>query len=393
MRIPVRLALGPALAAACLALGGCPQPQRAARPPAAAPPAASAPAAPAASAPPLGWRSLAFDPQQLGGQDAALPALLAGHFRAGSADQQLLLTGPGASEVVDADLSVKAYPLKTENAGPDAIQTWDYDRDGLDELLVDALLAPAIAEDNGLAGDHGPDAALAIGLDGKLKGSIPCDMGSQLCTGDFDGDGHAELAAIPAGEAAALSPVYGDHGKAVGHFQLGAHEVLSLPADVDGDGTDELVRAEVGSQTQLEVYSLKRQRRALAIWPNELDLPKLAAPFSKPGADDVLGGYEFWSAAQQKTVSLASIPGDKTNRTLPPPLAVMQAQAGGPRWLALVPMDPAAPELTALDFYAADGSLVRQATVESDIKGLMPFQAGGVLHLAVLLKDKLLVYP
>jgi hypothetical protein len=343
----------------------------------------------AVPSPALNWRTLPADSPGDATPSVPVVEVIPGHFIQGSPDQQALQLGKTGSRLFSADLTVTAAALKTSDPVPDEVAAWDYNRDGVDDLAFSPLLSIAMEQDIGK--DDAPSGSAVFALDGKLLGIVPSDMSSTTAIGDFDGDGHRDLALLPLITLQPVNaPAYGGNGERIGYFKIASQAVGALAADVDGDGKDELVRLQANPHS-LVYYALGSPLHVLGAW-GAADTPRRSARLSGVKSADLVSSSCIWNANLKQSVDLAAGSGGKGGGLVPPPVAFAQLPDGR-TVIATTPAGADPGQRNRLLLYDANGRQVQSTTLPADILGLTSLESGGRTYLIARLQHQLLIYP
>ena len=389
---PVRINLAIAILLSAASFSACqhrPAPQ-------AARAASTSAAAPTAIAP-FQWRTLDAKAVAPWTPPAYRMSLLAGHFIKGSPDEQALELGAAGSRLIKVDLTTAAVGFKLRDPLPEVF-VWDYNADGVDDLCV----PPLSAQIGGLPlMKRYPTKGLAIfGMSGQQLGQVACDADSGFAVGHFSGPGVDELAILPVLSIQPFeAPVYGTNGKPVDRFHLQGRELGLTVADVNGDGTDELIRCSTAPgagrnvDRQVFSYGLKEPRTFLTTWPEpQPDAPRFGANLSGGQGQDIVGQRRLWNSAKHQLMALMDLPSNAMAAPSILPTVQLPAMSGTLLGLDLI-TDAAASAKTTLQFYDPDGRHVHTEVLGPDLRSLITLHSGGQAYLVVQLGDKIMIYP
>jgi hypothetical protein len=351
--------------------------------------------------PPLIWRTLHTLPADKAGP---YNGLFTGHFAAG-ADQQLLLAG-GELAVVNLDgtvqpLNLPAYPHSRAGGGnPSVFAVWDYNGDGVDDLIspqYELQAAEEAQQSTGGLTDH----MAAYGLDGRFLGQLGGhEMGPQIVAGRLDGSGRTNLLMAQAGDYADTKTEgvrgFGASGQVV--FSAG-HDwdtPYMIAGDVDGDGRDVLIKSDGRGLDCIGLDKPARQLASLTVagdgfsagaeWCQDIDGDGRGELFAGDGT--------VFNTATGRSFQLALPPGYSAlsldgmfNHNID--LATLDGQR---RIAALLP-GPQSGVGETLALWSTDGKLVYAENLGERAICLRVAHAGGKDHLALLTTQRLLVTP
>ncbi len=228
------------------------------------------------------WRTIHSFVLPLPGRD---DRLLVGSFRqAGSRD--LLVLHNGMATILEPDGTSHPSPRLPVDYMTDWIKAWDYNGDGISELVFNQA-DPA----------NGISAPTVVDLSGRKLASFPGDnveYGLDPC--DFDGDGVQDL-------LLGTWSVYGAQGKLIYEIgpgdlspdrrvvkslksEFGNYVVSFTSGDTDGDGILELI---VGSHANKALVPFNKAP-VIVDWPAMN--PVLCHDFDGDGKDEVVSEYE-----------------------------------------------------------------------------------------------------
>jgi hypothetical protein len=384
------LAVRALLLTTCLLLcSGCPHARH---------PAAAAPV----PMPTVTWRTLlAATPGDHGPElDLLHGSLTPGRFAADVDGQCLFLVQHGQCSLLLADGTLRRIGFRTtfgeldSPVWPITVIPWDYDRDGLDDLVVTSLVGKSVI-------DTRPPAAGAwrvvpggteypvYNLAGEFLGDsgVP-DL--HCCTPvDFDGDGYAELVGAP---LIAVEPqtvtVHGQRSAPAGSLELLPRGFPGLANDVNGDGREEYVRLEATTR-QLRAYRLDGATDLVA-WDEMSGVPANSLALSGTSRRAVCNALQFYDPQQRKIVRLESPPA--LSKALVTAVGCVSLP-DGPRRLA-VPCGADALTNDMLCFYDAAGREVGRTQLAGPIyPGLLTLETAGVSHIVVTLEDRVMIWP
>ncbi len=256
---------------------------------------------------PLQWRELA-SMERDASIDRPRPGVVVGEFTKDRSDDVLLIDWLGDTKVIQP--SGKVAAVKNGEIWPAIFpfMPWDYNRDGIDEVVPTnfGLIWTPVPEGTidffGLDLDYytsDPDFRKSSRLKPAERGDwtpvldyrghllIQLSSGDShgaIVPGDYDGDGWQDLALEEGGLAETIR-VYGGIGQRLGTWEPRMKPECPMSGDIDGDGRDEFLVLE-GSR--IAVYAYKKERTDIQGWPIG-ELPSYAADVNGDGKADIMG--------------------------------------------------------------------------------------------------------
>jgi hypothetical protein len=124
-----------------------------------------------------------------------------------------------------------------------------------------------------------------FGIKANLYIQLSCgDQDGVVVRGDYDGDGWYDLAVEDKGVVETVM-VYGGIGQRVAEWEVRMKPEYALAGDVDGNGRDEFLCLE-GSR--IACYAAKQERAEISTWPLG-ECPSYCADLNGDGTDEIVG--------------------------------------------------------------------------------------------------------
>lgn len=197
-------------------------------------------------------------------------------------------------------------------------EPWDYDRDGVSEILTETMLGDVmqgVFEGRDKAEDITVSQELPVyDLDGREVARLPVVAATpgSLIIGDFNGDGYEELLCSRPSESSKYGSsdyvAIGRDGKEVWELRVQGGISFACTGDVDGDGRDELVTS--GDRMRGLVFYGSGQQPETRSVPGEHVSPTACFDIDGDGTEEILlGGQQFFNPATGSTTRLVKPPG------------------------------------------------------------------------------------
>lgn len=323
---------------------------------------------------------------------------LSGNFGSPGGDEELLLIGSKQGTIFSADGSQRKAGIHGQGFMMYCV-AWDYDGDGIAEVVPSASLhaISSIPRSQLMqATPASPSDTPVFDLAGKLVARLPQTTTAAALVADFDGDGQEDILFPDALVLAGASlPFYGQMGRGAGSISVGRGGIISISADLDGDGASELVRSEARPQ-QLTAYSYSAAPRKLAHPINmATNGPASAGRLSGGPGDDLFFANGYLSSSSDSFIQFqASSSVDESYHHWAVPVVADLAALGG-KVVALpggiIGSDPVAHH--RLGCYDANGQAAHEERFSRMVMGLAVIHSGGKDYLAVQLEDRILIHP
>lgn len=330
---------------------------------------------------PLAWRSIAWKP------DPAYPpsplmatdpfrfaALAIGDFDGDKDDELYVNCSMYGSNLLELDGSGQFIPQNTYFRDLQPFG-WDYDSDGVDELL-------SIAQ-------SGTDMAI-YDRQGKFLAQLRGGSASfPAACGDMDGDGRSDLVLLDHAAQDALA--YAPGGKQIWQFHTTLNTYVTALGDVDGDGRSELVTPD---GNRLRLSGMQQQDQFVPGWAGwewpvavlNLDGDKLGEVFRS--------NIDYLNLATGKTTTLCYGKTGKRRSTDPASWVYLAHLPGAAKpCLATTGLNNYSMN-SELFLFELNGTCIYEERIGSAIEKFgVAHKADGTDCLVVLTDHKLLVYP
>lgn len=356
---------------------------------------------------PLAWRTLYRSRIILPGASGALGGVAVGNFDE-DPDQEAVLIGIGTGNLFEPDGG--HTPIGLHGAGfMMNLTAWDYDGDGIDEILPEAILYNVVnaprSQDDDKSAPPLPTSTPVCKLDGKMAGELPFIsgiIGKGLACADFDGDGMREVVGqVIGGDGSRDYNFYGTLGK--------VEASITLPNRGMDIGTGILVRGQPAwllqqqfNPTALVAYSMSGGRIELGGWPPKVNAnTPYCGDLDGDGVDEFFAGEGWLNPASGvfTSVTRPDVPPVKQPKgalelhtsTLQPQIVCGDFDADGTAEAvyAASMLDPT----NDLWIYDREGRLTYHEIMPSQIWSMRKLSSGGRNYLIVQLTEKLLIYP
>ncbi|MCC7477514.1 hypothetical protein IT575_03560 [bacterium] len=233
----------------------------------------------------LGWHTVYREPDSRG--------VLANQVSCFSADfgpgdeLQLLLCYDAAAQsavLISGDGSTQSLGLPLQAVcGP----AWDFDADGVCEVGVMG------------AGAEGRPELQFLSLQGQKVGALSAQSSlpeRSLCL-DYDGDGRQEVLLQNGVERESILSCYASSGRLLSSFKGGISPLANPVGDLDGDGRQERVLEDFGTDPAFLVgVALDDSRQRYKGWPQRC-MASLCADINRDGRCEVFGGRGYFNPA------------------------------------------------------------------------------------------------
>jgi hypothetical protein len=291
----------------------------------------SVPKAAVTAGKPWQWRELAALPGATKKQPR--PEVVFADFNKDRQDDILLIDFTGGATIYQPD--GKSSPVKGADFSRSITRfyAWDYDRDGVSELIPHAVVYSMLPNDGGwtfvkLPGGGGaygsvftskdptePDYEMMLDQRGQatpvldIRGGevthLPlADEDCQVLVGDADGDGKQE-AFFRMDEVTTIYRAYGLAGTRASTYKLELKDRCTLVGDLDGSGRDRVVNYE---RPALAAYGKGDDRKQFDGWPDTC-LPAALIDLNGDGVDEVIGVSSGFAYARHFAPETLPAPG------------------------------------------------------------------------------------
>jgi len=347
---------------------------------------------------PLAWRELVQHGNLLRTMTYNEGGLFADDFDADGDGEILRIVPKGEAYLCEVDGTVSRVPISGLHYLTSGV-SWDYDRDGVAEILIaelrnETMKSATLGE--GSSEDFLESQTMPVfGLSGEVVAELPAvgmKPGS-LLTADIDGDGYAELLASKLGPCVRWGSyttwvAFGQDGCSAGELVVNERDRLDVTGDVDGDGRDELICLTTEFEA-LYAYGIGQDRTETCDW----DLLTLGVPH---GCSDLTGdGVAEIISPTQGFYN----PADETFTAFQLPAGVEAFQLLGQAVTGDFDSDG--------ELEVAHGGLLDSFVLITQTSGrceyyeefgeivfaIITCHAGGSDYLVVQLQDRLLIYP
>lgn len=345
----------------------------------------------------LAWRTLCTQQQTQLDQDGCLGGLIIGNFDK-DPDQEVLRIGRNSAQLFEASGESRPSGLRGAEFDRNAC-AWDFDGDGVDEVLADAL-GSFIAQQSGSGGGGAgstltPTDTWAWSLAGECLGSLPAaNISGRPLLGSFEHSGTEQMLFVQQQKNSSEALIFTAGGQQLGPYTIDKGLPLCC-IDVNGDGVDEVLMQSGTTRGRLLALGLPHGRREFSYSGLLID-PVAAELDGQPGEELITSAgwlrfsdMHFTAFAEQGTAAK----GAKIRRpgpgapTAQPVILDLLADNPGPE---VVLADRGSSALTA---YAADGRMLYFEEMGALMENCCKLHSGGVDYLVVQQADRLLICP
>lgn len=326
----------------------------------------------------LAWRELKTPP------DPNMPRLLmprqlmffkvaVGDFDGDGSGEVLVTGGPSSASLIEADGSARLLPQQAHYV-PYRALAWDYNSDGVDELMAD---------------DYQGRGVLAVDVQGQELGTLPgCNVWGATCV-DFDGDGRLDFATEDEQRQAVV--VFQPGGQELWRMPLPAHCYNPAYGDVDGDGKAEVVVSDNGT---LRIFGAARPEAQLKGWSGYY-WPALIADLNGDTRGEIFASNSGYldPATQQFTAFKYGRQGTEPTSDPLETVLACDLNRDGTAEIVTKGLNSFVTN-SRLFVLKQDGSCSYDERMGHPIEQLLKLHtADGVDHIVVLTEVKLLIYP
>ncbi|MBN2082831.1 VCBS repeat-containing protein [bacterium] len=319
------------------------------------------------------------------GDSGVMGGLTTGNFDA-DPDDELLLIRRHRGHVYEVDGARRTVGIHG-NAYLMQVTSWDYDGDGIDEVIPEPMIYDVVKNRASSATGNPPTTTPIIDLSGQLVASpngLP-NLSDEALVGDYDGDGRDELWLYDG----ATMLVYSTGGTLMAKLSLPGYNLGSAVGDIDGDSLEELV-AEAAKPRELVSVGKDQQRTVLGSW-SEMDGSNNCADVDGDGRAEFLTGTNGYYTGDGVFVPLQAPPGARRgDMPLTKPVAG-DFDGDGDTEIAVV--SDGMPFGSGILLYSSNGACEYYEEFGDSVWSVAALNSGGQDYLVVQLTTRLLIYP